>query len=289
MSGAEELPYGPLRPVWSGERLFLWQPGPRTAPGHGSLQTDPGQSNSRREGAVGAGRSRSSTGGRAVSPHTAGSARSAPPRCCTEGRLRAAGPARPGCQCPPCGHRGAPSRHRASLPAVRRVPSALLHNRRLHNDRRGCPGPAAVPAAERGEGRGPPEPLSRAGGAMVGPSRVTSATCAVSGTRGWSEQLPCPSLPFPSCLLPSFPSLPCPPSPHGPLTIAAPSAQPAGPVAGLLLCALFFFFFLSLPPCLPARPGSEYRLSRPEPASLKGAAAARAGAELRERGLSSRV
>lgn len=64
MPGAEEqskqLPYVQLRPVWSRERLLLWQlragsaqRGPRTEPRHGFLQTEPGQSNSQCDGAAG--------------------------------------------------------------------------------------------------------------------------------------------------------------------------------------------------------------------------------------------
>lgn len=137
MAGAEEqskqLPYALLRPVWSRERLFLWQlraataqRGPRTAPWHGFLHTDPGQSHSQWEGAAGGGRGAGCAG---LCPHRAEGLCPAPPRrlLAPHGALRGragrrAGPGRPSSPSRRPGDTGA---HRAGIEPPS-VPSAGL-------------------------------------------------------------------------------------------------------------------------------------------------------------------
>lgn len=278
MSGAEEqskqLPYVLLRPVWSRERLLLWQlgagraqRGPRTVPRHGFLQTDPGQSNSQWEGAVGgleeAQGCALTLAGRGALPRSAPAAPAARPRTELWGAGQSSGPGPAVTALPaPWGQRGAPSRDRASPPpsAGSRAPFYITGGSAAVTQRT-----AELPRPGHGtggrEGRGPR--LSPSEGLAPPPCRplpgVTSATCAGSGIPGLQANSS-PSLPFPP---PSFPAR----APSPPLTIAALGAAGERPASRSRHCApslcAFFSFPPSLPPCLPPRPGSEYCLSRP--------------------------
>lgn len=260
MAGAEEqskqLPYALLRPVWSRERLFLWQlraataqRGPRTAPWHSFLHTDPGQSHSQWEGAAGGGRGAGCAG---LCPHRAEGLCPAPPRrlLAPHGALRGRAGRRAGPAVitlpAPWGHRGAPSRDRASLRAVRRAPSALLHNRRQRRGYTTNGGAApARPRYRRREGTGPR--LSPSAGLTPPPWRPLPRghlryLRRVRHPGAAGEQLP--FLPFPPCLPPSL--TPCPPPPHH-RGAGCRRRAPSQPVPSLGSFSFRFFPFPSLP------------------------------------------
>lgn len=277
MSGAEEqskqLPYVMLRPVWSRERLFLWQlrsgraqRGPRTVPWHGFLQTDPGQSNSQREGAAGgpeearaAGLCCALTAAEGLCPAPPGRLPVLGPARSREGPVRAAGPGRPSSpsQCP--GHSG---EHRAgierpSLPSAgSRAPFYITG------------GSAAV--TQRAAGL--PRPGRGTGGTEGRGSRMSSSAAMAAPSPG-SPPLPAPGpaaraaggqLPFPPCLPPPLPATATPSPPPHHRGAGCRRRAPSQPVPSLgSFSFLFFSFPPSLPPCLPPRPGSEFCLSRP--------------------------
>lgn len=261
-------------PRWTAQR------GPRTAPWHGFLRTDPGQSNSRWEGAAVGGR------GAACALTPAEGLCPAPPRRLlprTEpwGAAQGGGPGRPSSPSRRPGDTGA---HRAGIepPSVPsaglRVPFYITGGSAAVTQRS-----AGLPRPGRGtggrEGRGPR--LSPSAGLTPPPWRPLPRghlryLRRVRHPGAAGEQLPFPSLP--ASLLPSLPA-------RHPLTAPSPSrrwvppasAQPAGPVAGLLL---FSLFSLSLPPfprVYPHPPDLEVNAASTgrEPASLKGAAPAR--------------
>lgn len=256
MSGAEEqskqLPYVLLRPVWSPERLFLWQlragraqRGPRTVPWHGFIQTDPGQSNSQWEGAAGGLEESEEAQAAGLCRAAVPSRRPAeglcpappwrlpvlgPARCC-EGPVTAAGPGRPSSLCRRPGDTGA---HRAGteLPsppsAESRAPFYITGGSAAVTQRT-----AGLPRPGRGtggrEGRGPR--LSPSAGLAPPPWRPLPRghlrylrRVRHSGAAGGQ-------LPFPPCLPPCLPPCAPPPPPHRPLTIAALGAAGERPAS----------------------------------------------------------
>lgn len=175
-------------------------------------------------------------------PAAAGPARS------SEGPGRAAGRAGPAVIALPApwGHRGAPSRDRASLRAVRRAPSALLHNRRQRRGYTTNGGAApARPRYRRREGTGPR--LSPSAGLTPPPWRPLPRghlryLRRVRHPGAAGEQLP--FLPFPPCLPPSL--TPCPPPPHH-RGAGCRRRAPSQPVPSLGSFSFRFFPFPSLP------------------------------------------